>query len=86
MLIHSIIKILYTREGYLPNHPYHLISDKEMFDAFLNDTEECYFAVNFPCLYDDIIDAYEDLITGLQYHISAYLISQESVEALRKYK
>jgi hypothetical protein len=35
-LIHDIIKIKYTRLGYLPNYPYHLISDAEMFDAFIN--------------------------------------------------
>lgn len=33
--IHDIIKILYVREGYLPNYPYHLISDGEMAYAFL---------------------------------------------------
>ena len=35
-LIHDIIKIKYTRLGYLPNYPYHLISDEEMFDAFID--------------------------------------------------
>ena len=35
-LIHDIIKIKYTRLGYLPNYPYHLISDEEMFNAFIN--------------------------------------------------
>lgn len=32
---HDIIKIKYSRLGYLPNYPYHLISDREMFDAFI---------------------------------------------------
>ena len=42
MLIHDIIKIKYTRLGYLPNYPYHLIDDKEMFNAFiaLSDSED----------------------------------------------
>ena len=35
-LMHDIIKIKYTRLGYLPNYPYHLISDAEMFDAFID--------------------------------------------------
>lgn len=35
-LLHDIIKIKYTRLGYLPNYPYHLISDEEMFDAFID--------------------------------------------------
>lgn len=34
-LIHDIIKIKYSRLGYLPNYPYHLISDREMFNAFI---------------------------------------------------
>lgn len=33
--IHDLIKIQYIRQGYLPNIPYHLISDIEMLDAFL---------------------------------------------------
>lgn len=37
--VHNIIKIKYVKEGYLPDYPYHMISDKEMFDAFIfNDT------------------------------------------------
>lgn len=35
-MIHDIIKIRYVREGYLPNYPYHLISDEEMFRAFIS--------------------------------------------------
>ena len=36
MLIHDIIKIKYVRLGYiLKNYPYHLISDEEMFNAFI---------------------------------------------------
>jgi len=30
----------YVREGYLPNHPYHLISDDEMCDAFMRLTQD----------------------------------------------
>lgn len=33
--IHNIIKIKYVKEGFLPDYPYHMISDKEMFDAFI---------------------------------------------------
>lgn len=35
MFIHDVIKIKYVTLGFLPNYPYHLISDKEMFDAFI---------------------------------------------------
>ena len=33
--IHDVVKIQYTREGYLPDWPYHLVSDQEMCDAFI---------------------------------------------------
>ena len=37
MLIHDIIKIKYVKLGYIiKNYPYHLISDEEMFNAFIN--------------------------------------------------
>ena len=35
MFTHDVIKQMYTLEGYLPNYPPHLISDEEMFEAFL---------------------------------------------------
>ena len=37
MLVHDIIKIKYVNLGYLKkNYPYHLISDEEMFNAFID--------------------------------------------------
>ena len=36
MFVHDIIKINYTRQGYLPYYPYHLISDEEMFEGFMS--------------------------------------------------
>lgn len=50
-LIHDIIKIKYSRLGYLPGYPYHLISDKEMLNAFINineDDGEHFFEDNYP--------------------------------------
>ena len=41
-LIHDIIKIKYSNLGYLPGYPYHMISDKEMFDAFIDLSVEEY--------------------------------------------
>lgn len=78
MLIHTIIKINYVREGYLPNHPYHLISDEEMFEAFLSDDENCFFTVNYPCMYDDFKDSYEELRSAIQYHINEYIQSDHT--------
>lgn len=40
MFIHDIIKIKYVTMGYLPNIPYHLISDTEMFNAFCRYGED----------------------------------------------
>lgn len=52
-LIHDIIKIKYSKLGYLPGYPYHLISDEEMFNAFINLTDEesdadRFFEDNYP--------------------------------------
>lgn len=35
MFTHDVIKQRYSIEGYLPNYPPHLISDEEMFQAFI---------------------------------------------------
>lgn len=77
MLIHNIIKINYVRDGYLPNHPYHLISDREMFDAFLTRRARSgivgYFADKYPCVDLSLKLEYEALIDAICYHIDAYL-------------
>lgn len=39
-LINDTIKIKYVREGYMQNYPPHLLSDKEMVDAFLKLDED----------------------------------------------
>lgn len=148
MFIHDIIKMEYIRQGYLPDYPYHLTSDTEMFDAFIVDqivvsqeeaskiiysdislwdspntyvgphglssfefiissdeqslvirgrrdklsqfcevvglsstcelSPECYFAVNYPLLYDSLSQPYKDLVDSIYYHISAYLDAEES--------
>ena len=39
MFVHDVIKIQYTRSGYLPNYPYHMVSDEEMCDAFIHVPE-----------------------------------------------
>jgi hypothetical protein len=79
MFIHDIIKIKYVREGYLPNHPYHLISDEEMFDAFLRQDED--FQGFFWYMYPSptgaaLMEAYDSLIQSMQYHISSYKADQ----------
>lgn len=78
-LVHDLIKIKYVREGYLPNYPYHLISDQEMCDAFINN-ELNYFDDNYPCLDTSIQDEYNELKSCIQYHISRLNNPLESVE------
>lgn len=77
MLIHDIIKIKYSREGFLPDYPYHLISDKEMFDAFISEDKECYFYDNYPCIDDTLRQYYDQLVEEIKYHIQAYLQSED---------
>lgn len=80
MLVHNIIKITYVREGYLPNYPYHMISDKEMFDAFLHLEEDGvtsagYFVDRYPCADESLQSEYDDLVEAIRYHITSYLES-----------
>jgi len=80
MLVHNIIKTNYVREGYLPNYPYHLISDKEMFNAFINNTDECYFKTHYPCIHESLKAEYDELINAIQYHIDKYIASSGDVK------
>ena len=82
MQLHNVIKMNYVREGYLPNYPYHMISDAEMFDAFLHYTEAAgdstssltgYFVDRYPCNYSSLSAEYSDLVSALRYHIDKYL-------------
>lgn len=73
--IYNLIKIKYIREGYLPDLPYHLISDNEMYDAFLSyneeqDTFSGYFTAVYPAPSDSILlSIYEVLIYAIYRHI-----------------
>lgn len=63
--IHDLIKIQYIRQGYLPNIPYHLISDDEMLNAFLGGIPDDGF---MPDNYDQMTD--EELIVVLDFKYS----------------
>lgn len=65
-LIHDTIKINYIREGYLPNYPYHMISDAEMCDAFLNETSEDYFHANYPLVSTTFQSQYDALVSAIR--------------------
>lgn len=76
LLTHDIIKIMYVNLGYLPDLPYHLISDEEMFDAFIF-ADINYFADNYPVPRG--MDAqYNELKFAIVYHINHYIANQAS--------
>lgn len=77
--IHDIIKIKYVREGWLPNWPYHLISDQEMCDAFLKQDIRVIPHEVF------IVDSYDKLSTYLTNMMgySGYMMSNYIVPYLK---
>lgn len=77
MEVRNYIKILYSRIGYLPNHPYHLISDKEMFDAFLQ--EQGVFADYYPCPAESMQDKYNALLDCITDKINKFLNEGEQL-------
>lgn len=94
MIIHDIIKIRLSRQGYLMNYPPHLISDAEMCDAFLPytydesdptsgyeesmDAEINYFRDNYPVLDDALLEAHKTLVSEIAYHINKLKKTTES--------
>ena len=71
MFIHDILKIKYIEQGYLPNHPYRMITDEEMFDAFLRP--DGYFGMNYPCVNPELQDQYDELVSAIKITIQQYL-------------
>lgn len=66
-LLHDLIKIKYINEGYLPNTPYHQISDNEMLNAFIHNDNDWEFGEDgdvvisiseLPYLHGYFIDTY----------------------------
>lgn len=84
-MIHDIIKIRFSELGYLPNIPYHLISDDEMCDAFiLRDPQDkpCYFYDYYPCVDDSLKSKYDALVEAIHYHIDQFKQSSDPNKAL----
>lgn len=77
MDIRNYIKMLYSNMGYLPGCPYHLISDKEMFDAFLRD--DGFFANEYPCPSEELEEAYEALKECIEGKIKSFLEDDEEL-------
>lgn len=76
MFIHDLIKIKYIQEGYLPNNPYHLISDGEMISAFKK--EGGYFELNYPLIDAKFVAEYTQLKSSIFTSLDRYL--EEGVE------
>lgn len=74
-LIHDTIKILYVREGYIPNIPYHLVSNEEMCNAFMNGTDDGndFWSYNYPLVSPELQEQYEQLKTDIQWHLKDLL-------------
>ena len=91
MFIHDIVKINMIREGYLPNYPYHLISDEEMCDAFLpylydeddplsgyetfKSAEFNYFRDYYPLVHPQLEDEYKTLVSEIGWHLNQLKLS-----------
>ena len=89
--IHDLVKLNLVRSGYLADMPYHLISDKEMCNAFISAKQhgdrwvvsaDCYFGANYPCVSDTLVDAYNKLVGVIMYHIQAITQSRYSEHTL----
>lgn len=69
-LRHDIIKMRYVEEGYLPNYPFHLISDAEMCDAFIKEDGTGFFFDHYPNNFNGKYDSqYNELVSALRYHM-----------------
>ena len=71
MFIHDLIKIEYINSGYLPNYPYHMVTDNEMFHAFLD--EDGYFDAMYPCVNEELRDVYDDLVIYIKDCIHSHI-------------
>lgn len=71
-LSNSLVKMRFVRYGYLPNYPYHMISDREMCNAFMHDGSG-YFYDEYPLLNEALQTEYDKLIEAMQYHIDKAL-------------
>ena len=80
MLVHDILKIRYSDDGYLINYPPHLISEEEMFDAFMNASGEGYFTDNYPYMLEaEQADNYNQLVLSIMSYIFLYEIFDEAI-------
>lgn len=70
-ILHDVLKIKYSDEGYLPYYPYHLISEEEMIDAFIFN-ESNFFSDWYPCMYESVRAEYDELKSFIQTVCESY--------------
>lgn len=73
MFADIIVKIMYIELGYLPNHPYHMITDKEMIDAFIGEGN--YFDTMYYCPDESMREEYDALRAQIASTLEDYLNS-----------
>lgn len=82
MLIHDVIKIRLTNDGYLANYPYHMMSDREMFTAFIGNNPGNYFTDNYPCLdkTNDVLKILRNqLALSVLYYTAMYQAAEQAI-------
>ena len=77
-LTNNIIKIMYVTMGYLPNYPYHMISDKEMVEAFIG--EDGYFDSMYYCPGESVREDYDKLKLSIEAVLMDYL--QDNIDVI----
>lgn len=78
LLVHDVVKIKLSDEGYLPYYPYHMISDEEMMNAFVLG-DNSYFDDYYPLPCDSLKDQYDLLKSYVSSCCSDYLKSGTTV-------
>ena len=82
MLVHDVIKIRLVEDGYLPNYPYHMMSDREMIAAFMGTDGAGYFQENYKCLdrTNDVLKImYYQLVLSVAYYAAMYQVAEQEI-------
>ena len=77
-LVHDIVKILYSDEGYLHYYPYHMISDEEMIEAFVK-SDSCFFDDFYPLPSETFSAEYNELKSYVTQCCDKYLLDGTAI-------
>lgn len=75
-LMQDIVKMNFVRSGYLPNYPYHMISNAEMCNAFLafdHGQYSGYMVDRYPCVGASLEDKYQILLHSMHEQLLNFL-------------